>query len=57
MNISFGTDGWRAVLEEDFTLQNVERVTYAVGKYVKDCYGYDKPILIGYDPRRMAEEW
>ena len=57
MSISFGTDGWRAVLEKDFTPQNVERVTLAIGNYVKSKYGLDKPILIGYDPRRMAAEF
>ncbi len=57
MSIKFGTDGWRAILGEDFTIENVQRVTLAIGKYVKDKFGYDKPILIGYDPRRMAEEF
>ena len=57
MSITFGTDGWRAVLGKDFTAENVERVTFAIGKYVKDKFGYEKPILIGYDPRRMAEEF
>lgn len=55
MGISFGTDGWRAVLDKDFTGANVERVTRAIGKYVLDNFGADKQILIGYDPRRMAD--
>ena len=57
MSISFGTDGWRAVLDKDFNEQNVKRVTLAIGKYVKDNFGYKKPILVGYDPRRMADEY
>lgn len=55
--IKFGTDGWRAILDKDFTAENVERVTLAIGKYVADNYGFDKPIIIGYDPRRMADEY
>lgn len=55
--IKFGTDGWRAILDKDFTAENVERVTLAIGKYVADNYGFDKPIIIGYDPRRMANEY
>lgn len=55
--IKFGTDGWRAVLDKDFTEANVRRVTLAIGKYVFDTFGYDKTILIGYDPRRMAPEY
>ncbi len=56
MNITFGTDGWRAVLGHDFTKANVERVTLAIGKYVADNFGYEKEIIIGYDPRKSADE-
>jgi len=55
--IKFGTDGWRAILEEDFTAENVERVTLAIGKYVYENFGFEKLILVGYDPRRMAKEF
>ena len=57
MSIKFGTDGWRAILDKEFTKENVERVTLAIGKYVADNFGYDKPILVGYDPRRMADKY
>lgn len=57
MGIKFGTDGWRAILDEEFTAEQVERVTLAIGKYVADTFGFDKPIIIGYDPRRMADEY
>ena len=55
MDITFGTDGWRAVLDKDFTEVNVERVTRAIGKYVLDNFGTEKIILVGYDPRKMAD--
>ncbi len=55
--IKFGTDGWRAILDKDFTAEQVERVTLAIGKYVADNFGFDKPIIIGYDPRRMADTY
>ena len=55
--IKFGTDGWRAILNEDFTEDNVKRVTLAIGKYVYETFGFDKTILVGYDPRRMAKEY
>ena len=57
MGIKFGTDGWRAILDKDFTEVNVERVTLAIGKYVADNFGYEKPVLIGYDPRRDADKF
>ena len=57
MSIKFGTDGWRAVLGKEFNGENVERVIMAIGKYVADTFGYDKPILVGYDPRKSADEY
>lgn len=57
MKITFGTDGWRAVLGRDFTEENVGRVTRAIGKYVADSFGFDKQVLIGYDPREKADEF
>ena len=53
--IKFGTDGWRAILGKDFTDANVERVTLAIGKYVYETFGFDKLVLIGYDPRNKAD--
>ena len=55
--IKFGTDGWRAILDEEFTAENVERVALAIGKYVYETFGFKKQILVGYDPRRMAPEY
>ena len=56
-NIKFGTDGWRAVVGEDFTSENVEKVTNAIAKYVFDNFGICKKIIVGYDPRNMAKEF
>lgn len=53
--IKFGTDGWRAILGQDFTDANFEKVTLAIGKYVYETFGYSKLIIIGYDPRNMAD--
>ncbi len=55
--IKFGTDGWRAIVGEDFTKENVELVINAIGKYIKDNFGLTKKVLIGYDPRNMADEF
>ena len=55
--IKFGTDGWRAILDEEFTRENVELVALAMGKYIKESFGFNKPIIIGYDPRNMAEDY
>ncbi|MHB9004042.1 MAG: phosphohexomutase domain-containing protein [Coriobacteriia bacterium] len=51
--IKFGTDGWRAIIGEDFTYDNVRRVADAAGR----VFAADKPgglIVIGYDTRFEA---
>lgn len=57
MSIKFGTDGWRAILDRDFTKENVKRVTFAIAKYILETFGFEKPVLIGYDPRNKADEY
>ena len=53
--IKFGTDGWRAIVGQDFTEVNVEWVAHSIAKYVYENYGIDKEIIVGYDPRNMAD--
>jgi phosphomannomutase len=55
--IKFGTDGWRAILGEEFNDENVEQVTLAIAKYVYENYGLEKQFLIGYDPRLQADSY
>ncbi len=54
-NIKFGTDGWRAVVGKDFNSENVTLASNAIAKYVFDNFGLNKKIIIGYDPRNMAD--
>ena len=54
-NIKFGTDGWRAIVGEEFNKENVAMVTNAIAKYVFETFGINKKIIIGYDPRNMAD--
>ena len=55
MAIKFGTDGWRALVGEDFNEDNVKLVANSIAKYVFETYGIEKPIIVGYDPRNMAD--
>ncbi|RZV11964.1 alpha-D-glucose phosphate-specific phosphoglucomutase [Natrinema hispanicum] len=50
--ISFGTDGWRATLEE-FTTPRVRMVGQAVATYLDD-EGLEGPVAIGYDARETS---
>ncbi len=56
-DIKFGTDGWRAVVGEEFNAENVVFVSKAIGKYIFENYGIYKKIIVGYDPRNMADEF
>ncbi len=59
-SITFGTDGWRAIIADQFTFANVECVAYAIGQYVKRNYhnGSAKlPVLVGYDTRFLADKF
>ena len=53
--IKFGTDGWRAITDKDFTEQNVKTVVLAIARYVYEEFGSSKKIIIGYDPRYKAD--
>ena len=57
--IKFGTDGWRAVIAEDFTFTNVERVSQAAADYwsANPVPGTTKKIIIGYDRRFLSDQF
>ncbi len=48
-NIKFGTDGWRAIIAKDYTVDNVKRVAEATAKWLQKTNG--KQVVIGYDCR------
>ena len=57
--VKFGTDGWRAVMAEDFTFANVDRVTQAAADYwaAQAAPGTRKRIIVGYDRRFLSNEF
>ena len=55
--IKFGTDGWRAILNEDFTYQNTDKVINGIAAYVYKESSFDKKIIVGYDPRNQADNF
>ena len=48
--IKFGTDGWRAIIAEDFTVTNVRRVAKATADWVSKQQG-SQTVTVGYDCR------
>src|SRR5262249_1225052 len=49
--IKFGTDGWRAVIADDFTFANVRRVAGAIASYVLNHEDASRGVIVGYDTR------
>jgi len=52
--IKFGTDGWRAIIAKDFTVENVARVAEATAKWVKGK-NMSPSVVVGYDCRFGGE--
>ena len=50
-DIKFGTDGWRAIIADEFTVENVARITFATGLWVKKNFEDNLSIVIGHDCR------
>ncbi len=55
--IRFGTDGWRGVIADDFTFDNVRLCAQAVAEYVKSTGLAERGMVIGYDTRFHSESF
>jgi len=49
--IKFGTDGWRGIIADDFTFENVRRVAGAIAGYVLKDEDPKRGVIVGYDCR------
>ena len=55
--IRFGTDGWRGVIAEDFTFENVRRVARAIARYLVAHEDYRSGVIVGYDCRFLSDRF
>ena len=58
--IQFGTDGWRAIIAEDFTFSNLDRVAQATADYwqANPVPGvHNDRAVVGYDRRFLSPEF
>src|SRR3981081_730559 len=53
--IKFGTDGWRAIIAEDFTFANARIVANAIARYVIRSEDARNGVIIGYDHRFASD--
>jgi phosphomannomutase len=55
--IKFGTDGWRGVIADDFTFENVRKVACAIARYVVRAEKPNAGVIVGYDTRYGSERF
>ena len=53
-DIRFGTDGWRAIIAEEYTFNNVRATTQATAEYLQRHDLADREVAIGYDTRFLS---
>jgi alpha-D-glucose phosphate-specific phosphoglucomutase len=59
MSIKFGTDGWRAVISDTFTFNNLRLVAQAIADYVRNegGNGREPEVIIGFDTRFLSDRY
>jgi phosphomannomutase len=59
MKIKFGTDGWRAIIAEDFTFHNLDRAVQATADFwtAQPAPGTNKTVIVGYDRRFLSDQF
>jgi alpha-D-glucose phosphate-specific phosphoglucomutase len=55
--IKFGTDGWRGVIAEDYTFDNVRRCAQGFANYLLDKGKSGQWIIVGHDKRFASENF
>lgn len=55
--IKFGTDGWRGIIAQDFTFDNVRVCSQAVADYLRASGLAERGLVIGYDTRFASEDF
>ncbi|MFC1964545.1 phosphoglucomutase/phosphomannomutase family protein [Chloroflexota bacterium] len=55
--MKFGTDGWRAIIAQDFTFDNVRFCAQGVADYLKQADLASRGLIIGYDTRFASEDF
>jgi phosphomannomutase len=55
--VKFGTDGWRAVIGDTYTFENVRRVSLASARVFINHPNAKNGLIIGYDTRFLAKEF
>lgn len=57
MQIKFGTDGWRAVIAQDYTFDNLKLAALATARYFQAHPNVKRGVAIGYDTRFLSPQF
>ena len=55
--IRFGTDGWRAIIAQEFTFENVARCAQGLAEYLKAHGTSGQGLVVGYDTRFLSRDF
>jgi len=55
--LAFGTDGWRAVIADQFTVENVRIVAQAIARYTIEKGMAEQGIIVGHDTRFLGRKF
>src|SRR5438094_8814356 len=53
--IKFGTDGWRGIIADTFTFENVRHAAQATAEYFKTVEGPERAVFVGFDVRFQSK--
>ena len=55
--IKFGTDGWRAMIADDYTFENLRRAAQGFASYLVEQGRQGQWVVVGYDKRFHSENF
>ncbi len=55
--IRFGTDGWRGIIGDDYTIANIQRVASAVANSIRAKGHLSRGVVVGFDTRFQSDQF
>jgi len=55
LGITFGTDGWRDIMDQGFNIESVRECAQGLSNYLIHSNQNNKPIVVGYDTRKNSK--
>src|SRR5262249_28988940 len=55
--IKFGTSGWRGIIGEDFTFENVRIASQGIANFLRKTSQRGSGVIVGYDTRFLSEKF